>query len=179
MTEGSPPPIEINPYQAPQAEVDERPVGEPAAPAGQPTRLMVEHLRGTGPWVLFLAIIGFIYSAFMGLSGLTSLVLVPFMGAFGDTVPGGSAVFVFTAVFYVGGALGMALVSWHMVRFYQAILRAGRSKGADDVGDAVTAQQRLWKVIGITTIVSVAGGFLLGIAFSVLAVTMTTGAFGF
>jgi hypothetical protein len=60
-----------------------------------------------------------------------------------------------------------------MVRYYQAIGRATRSGAMPDFEAALTVQQRLWKVIGITALASIGGGVVVGV---VLGVVVAVGA---
>jgi hypothetical protein len=140
----------FNPYEAPLSAVDGRSAGAQAPAQGMHTPTMVEALRGTRPWVLFLAILGFIGCGFMVLGGL--------MMAVAGAVAGQSAgwgvaqgillglVYVFLGAFY-------AFFSWLLVRYATAIGRLLATNETQHVEGALEAQRVFWKVMGITTIV--------------------------
>jgi len=149
---------EFNPYKAPQAEVGGVRLNEQATPPGEPSAAMVSHLKGTGPWALFLAIMGFISGGFMLLSGVSSAAIIPFMSAIGDQPSGlpsafGSGIFAFTAVFYVVGGAIYGITSYYLVRYSQAIGRVTRTRTFESVEGALATQQKFWKIVGITTII--------------------------
>lgn len=169
----------FNPYQAPSSEVAGRTIGQESVPAGQPTPKMIAHLKATGPWVLFLAVLGFIQAAFTGLSGLVSLVMAPIVGqTSGESMPGGIALFALLSLFYIGIAVAVGIVSYRLVVFNQMISRAVRTGEGGEVEEAIEAQRRFWKTAGVTTIVMVAGSFLFVFVIVIFSVAATSGGSG-
>lgn len=155
---------DFNPYQAPSAEVGVEGTTREAVD-GQPTPTLIEKLNGTGPWVLFLAVMGFIGAAFMALSGLSSLVMLPLMSRLGQGATGGGemGVFIGLSLFYIGGGAAYALLAYLLVRYYQGISAATRQRTFESVEVALGAQSRFWRAAGVTTVAMI----LLTIVFTV------------
>lgn len=155
---------EFNPYQAPAAEVGDLAPSRDAA-SGVPTPSLLEKLGGTAPWVLFLAIMGFIGAAFMLLSGLSSLVMVPLLNSLEQPLPnsGGVGMFIGLSLFYVVGGGVYAVLAYLLVRYYQKISTATRERSFESVEEALGVQATFWRVTGITTIVML----LLSIVFTI------------
>lgn len=145
---------EFNPYKAPLAEVGGAPLGEVRANIGEPTEAMLKGLKGTGPWATLLAILGFIAGGFMLLSGFSSAVAVPFIGAMGqaDLASFTGAIVALSALFYIAGGAAYGISSYYLARYSQAIGRVGRSQSLDDIEGALGAQHKFWRTVGIATI---------------------------
>jgi hypothetical protein len=149
--------VEFNPYRAPAARVEAQPRVGPEPAAGEPTEAMIDHLRGTAPWALFLAIIGFIGAGFMVLSGLTLFVMMPFMGAgqTGSTEPSVVGILIFTGVFYLAGGAADGVASYFLVRYSQAIARVNETRTLGDVERAIASQHGFWRATGLVTVLIV------------------------
>lgn len=166
---------EFNPYKAPAAQVEAAARIGPEPAAGEPTEAMIEHLRGTGPWALFLAIIGFISAGFMLLSGMAAIVMMPFVeadqpGSASSATPG---ILAFAGAFYLVGGASYGVASYFLARYSQAIARVSESRALGDVERAIGSQHRFWRAAGVVTIVLVgfAALFVAGIVASVAAMT--------
>lgn len=130
-----------------------------ASPYGSVSPGMVAHLRATGPWVRFLAILGFIGS---GLMVVLSLVMMVVGGAamgkdLGLEGPAAFAVGLAMGAVYLFIAGWYVVFSWLLYRYASAI---SAMKAAPDVPtfawameSALHYQRRFWKVAGIVMIV--------------------------
>jgi hypothetical protein len=165
---------DFNPYRPPAAEVIGQPAGGPEAAAGEPTETMVRHLRDTGPWALFLAIMGFIGCGVMLLSGLSSLLMTPVMQGLdpNGTQPFVSGIFVFVGVFYVIDGASVAIVSYYLTRYSQSISRVVESRTLGDVERALATQHRFWRALGIVTIGLVVLTLLVTVGFAAYLTSM-------
>jgi hypothetical protein len=136
---GSPIDPEQNPYQAPAA-----PIPSPsfATPGNWPTVPVVELLAQTRPWVMFIAILGFICSGLMIIGGLFAAVVLVAMGGAG-MVEG--------AVLLVYPVLGVVYYfpSQFLFRFAQRIRDLRYSHNVADLEAALAAQKSFWKFCGI------------------------------
>ena len=110
----------------------------------------LQYLRSTKPWVLFLAVLGFIGTAFMVLASL-------FMFAVAALAPANPKLP--AALFFVIGAVYLAMTLFFclipgilLVRYSRAISRIPVS-GQTALEDALARQKTFWKYAGIFTIV--------------------------
>jgi hypothetical protein len=144
-----------NPY-APPASADPYGALSGPAPDGAPVDggavpdAIVEHLRGTRPWVMFLAVIGFLGSGLIVLLGLG----VAIAGALGTgseiaLMVGMGCGYVVLGGIYVLPAVGL-------VRYGTAIERLVRHPRMELLGAAIDQQRWFWKVVGIMTAVVIA-----------------------
>jgi len=134
----------INPYEAPASERGGVPVGGPVP--GEPlTESMLESLRRTRPWALFLAILSFVFCGFIGL-GAVGLIAVAVVE--GDDVP----VLVGVGGFYLALAVIYFVLGFFLVRYARSIGTVNETGRAEEVEDALWAQQRFWKAAGVVTI---------------------------
>ena len=142
-----------NPYEPPASERGGVPVGGPVP--GEPlTESMLESLRRTRPWAMFLAILSFIFCGFIALGtlGLLAVAVVE-----GDDVP----VLVGVGVFYLALAVIYFVLGLFLVKYARSIGVVNETGRAEEVEDALWAQQRFWKAAGVVTI-SVIGLTVVG-----------------
>jgi hypothetical protein len=141
----------LNPYQPPshptQAQWAQTQGPSQVSPA------LVESLRKTRPWVMLLAILGSISVGFFVLGGLAAMVAISAPLGFGYLV--------------MAGIYMLPLVA--MFRFTSAINRLLHGGGQQELEQAVDAQQSIWQVMGIMTLVAMVLGvvaFFGAIAFA-------------
>ncbi len=143
---------EVNPYVSP----GEPPAGfdAPAQPeeGGTITPRIHTALAQTRPWVLFLAILGFIGGGLVVLVGL---------GMLGMSVAGGGAgmdagIGAVQAVVFLVMSTIYLVPSYYLLRYGQQIGRFLRSSGTHELETALIAQKSFWKLIGILTLVFMA-----------------------
>jgi hypothetical protein len=151
-----------NPYAPPQAHAgpmltDDLPAG------GAVSDAVVEPLRSTRPWVIFLAVLGFIGAGLMVVVGLAMLA----MGRLIPNVPGA-----FGLIYIALGAV-YVFPSLHLLRYGSAIARLVRDPRTDLLAVALGHQRSFWKLVGIMTAVLLA---LYPIAIVVFVVMAMKGA---
>lgn len=159
---------EHNPYQAPLSAFDEMPRRELPPPGVHHTPEMMEALRATRPWVLFLGILGFVGAGFMVLGGLFFLfaMLAAATGGGSSATGVGQAVLVAAMYVFFGGVY--ALFAWLLIRYSGAIGRFLATDATEHLEQALDSQRVFWKVSGIVAIVSMVLSFLAVIAVAVV-----------
>jgi hypothetical protein len=144
-----------NPYSPPSDLGVSGPSAQQAPAPGSPSPNAVEHLRRTRPWTMFLSILGFIGGGLMALATL-------FMGigaaAGSSEFMGGedAAVVLALAAFYAVATVMYILVSVLLFKYGRAIgylLQFGRNQ---ELEEALDAQRRFWKAMGVIAIVTMA-----------------------
>lgn len=136
-----------NPYSAPIVTGNEVPQYS-SAQAGQITQEMIEALRQTRPWVLFLAILGFVGCGVFFLVGIAVMSMSALPGIPQQDFP--------------TGALG--LIYWILIPFYlvpslklmnyaRSIQKLMSGGGAPALQEALVQQKSFWKLVGIFTLV--------------------------
>ena len=131
-----------NPYQPPQAL--DVPYGSFSA-SGADTAVpppILEAMRQTRPWVIFLAILGFIGTGLMILGGL----VVMAMGGFGKLPGAFGLIYVVLALIYVAPSL-------YLFRYGTGIGRLLERGGIDGLTHALVCQKSFWRLVGIMTLV--------------------------
>ena len=154
---------QYNPYSPPETHAPamaESPVDDPADVPDH----IVEHLRGTRPWVIFLAIVGFLGSGLMALAGLAMMVM-----AGTAKIPAwvGLIYFVFAGVCLVPAI--------YLVRYGSSIGRLLRDPRMERLGVALDTQRIYWKAVGIMCAVLIA---LYPIAIVIVVVVAAAGKTG-
>ncbi len=136
-----------NPYAPPQAH-DYQVNDDGPGDAGAVSEAVMEPLRRTRPWVLFLAIVGFIGTGLMGLFGLFALALGT--STAGAGVPAGMGlVYIVLAGVYV-------MPSLRMLNYASSIARLVRDPRTERLVVALDHQRSFWKLVGIMTAVVLA-----------------------
>jgi hypothetical protein len=142
-----------NPYAPPQSpELYAPPMDAPVDPTVVPDAI-VEQLRGTRPWVIFLAIVGLLVSGLAVLGGFGV------MAASALTVPKGKT----DAMFLVIGGVAYVLFGAIYVLPSVGLLRYGTAIGVlmreprmEKLAAALDRQRWFWKAVGIMTAVMIA-----------------------
>jgi hypothetical protein len=136
----------------------------PPAPQTAPqedkyTPVMVEHLKNTRPWVLFLAIMMIVGCGFLVIAGLFVLLSGALMGIasraydFGDLNMG--AVLGLIGVFYLFlPAIYVAPIIF-LFKFASSVSQLVKAGGAQHMETALRYQKTFWKYMGILTIVMI------------------------
>lgn len=147
--------MNTNPYQPPTASYDDRAqTGDGEVPPE-----IVEAMRQTRPWVLFLGVLGFLSVGLMALLGLGVMVANP------KGMPGGGAlglVYILLGVLYVVPAL-------YLWRYGGRIGTLVQFPSMDALRDALVQQKSFWRFSGIMVAV------LMGIYFLVILGAMAYG----
>ncbi len=166
----------MNPYQ---------PYAPPAAPAGPPqmgyaagassgvSDLVLEMLRQTRPWVIFMGILFFIGSAFMLFAGVSmAIVGVAMAGAMKN--PFGAAL----GFVYIPFGLLYIYPGLKLVKYGSAIGRLLETRAMADLEDAMLQQKSMWKFYGISSIVAILFTIVMVVVMIGAAVSGATKAFG-
>lgn len=125
-----------------------------------------EALAGTRPWVLFMAIVAYIGTAFVILAAVVLVVASTTQGPRGSIAIG---------LIYLGLAALYFLAARHLMAYATGISAYLSSNRVSDLNRALMAQMSFWRLIGFLTIV----GFVLGVIVtivSLLAITALTDA---
>ncbi len=153
-----------NIFAAPRAEVRDM-----AGGAGLITDAIVTALRKTRPWVLFLAVMGFIASLFTVLGGVSALfgaMMMKNVSGMEDSMPAiGSSMMVGAGMLYMVSGVIYFMASWYLLKYAGAIKRLIQSLAVVDLEMALNYQASFWKLLGIlalVTIVLVIGILVLG-----------------
>jgi hypothetical protein len=144
-----------NPY-SPPADLGAGARSAPIAPApGGPSANAVDLLRRTRPWAMFLAILGFIGGGVMALAtlfmGIGAAAGASDFGGGGDT-----GIVVALAAFYAVAAAMYLFVSVLLFKFGRAIGYLVQFNRNDELEEALDAQRRFWKAMGVIAIVTMA-----------------------
>lgn len=131
------------------------------------TAALYESMRGTKPWVRFLAVLGFIGSGLMVLGGFFMLIGGGLMAVSDkQAMPFAGFPVVIALVYLVMGAIYL----YPAVRLWAYGTRIGEmlaSQSMHDLEAAIESQRRFWRVVGIYVIVLI-GIYVLAIAGVVL-----------
>jgi hypothetical protein len=131
------------------------------APWGPITRGMVEHLRDTRPWVLFVSILGFVGAGFMVVLALAVAVIGALPTESDELgLAGGIAL----AAVYLLGALLYVVFAFRLYQYAAAIRSFTSSRDARSMEAALGHQRAFWRLVGIVGIV-----YLVILALIVLA----------
>jgi hypothetical protein len=131
-----------NPYEAPRAGVMDAPRAQGLADGDLPESV-VTLLRQTRPWVLFLAILGFLGAGFCALAGL----FVAVAGGVGGRMPAALGL-----VYFVIAAL-YVFPSLHLLRFSSSIQRLVNDPRMTRLEVALGHQKDFWRFVGLCAIV--------------------------
>jgi hypothetical protein len=143
-----------NPYSPPADLAGRGPSAHVPKGPGNPTQNTVDLLSRTRPWAMFLSILGFIGGGLMALATL-------FMGigaaADSSSFMGGEAPLVGALAAFYAIATGMyLLVSVLLFKYGRAIGFLVQFNRNQELEEALDAQRRLWKAMGVIAIVMMA-----------------------
>jgi hypothetical protein len=138
---------EDNPYAAPVSD---------AARAGRGgldedrvvTPEILEAMTQTRPWVVLIAVLGFIGGGLLVLIGVGTFAF----GTFNDIPIGGAG---FLSLFYVGIAAIYVFASLYLWRYGAAIKLMQEGYGVHALTDALRQQKAFWRISGVVALVMV------------------------
>lgn len=138
------------------------------------TAEMVESLRGTRPWALFISVLGFLGAFLTSGMGL----LVAGLGLIGGGVVGSqgsgeagvavAGVYGIMGLFYVVAGLIYGIPAWRLWQFCSAIETMNRGGRADAMAKALEMQRQFWKTVGLMIILSFVLVILMAIAMAAI-----------
>jgi hypothetical protein len=152
-----------NPYQAPHAQTAGAAPAAWSPAGGVVPATIVEALRQTRPWVIFLSVLGFLGSGAMVLGGIFIMIT----GFAASDVAGASP------LGFITPFLGLVYILLAAVYIVPSILlwRFGASIGQfllrsdmETLSDTIVRQKAFWRFVGIFTVVLMAIYFLAIIA---------------
>ena len=128
------------------------------------TPSMIESLRATRPWALFLAILGFIAAGFMLISGLFSIVGFSAMSHHSYSGP-----FPFFLMALLNILVGLLYIvpSYFLLKYATSIGGVLNYGGQHSMEQALSYQKSFWKFAGILSIISIVFA-ILGIAAAII-----------
>jgi hypothetical protein len=135
-----------NPYQPPTSEVRE----SYQHGATNVSEAVLHSMRGTRPWVLMFAILGFLTVGFMVIAGLAMFAIGASNSELGV---GGGAAF---GVLYLAIGVLYLFPSLRLLYYANAIGTLLHRGAQADLETALSHQQRFWKFVGIVTLVTLA-----------------------
>ena len=126
---------------------------------GAITDTVINALKKTRPWVLFLAILGFIGAALTLLVGIAVVISSMMMGNLegmdAEIAPFGSGRMIGVGVLYAVMAVIYFLSALYLLRYAGAIKRLSSSLSVADLEAALEQQASFWKLIGILVLISI------------------------
>ena len=132
-----------NPYAAPITD-HQRPQSSGLPGDALVTPGILDSMKQTRPWVLFLGILGFIAAGLMVLGGLGMLIAGSAMGK--AEMGGLAALYIVLAVFYIFPSL-------YLYRYAGSIKLLLSGYGVHALEEALGHQKSFWKLVGILTAV--------------------------
>ena len=108
------------------------------------------YLKGTSPWVKFLAVVGFVATAFMVLGGLFMFVGAALAPA-NSRLP--AAFFPAVGVIYLVMSLFFCLIPSILLMRYGRAITDIPASGQKSMEHALQRQKTFWKYVGIFTVV--------------------------
>jgi hypothetical protein len=130
-----------NPYSTPVVQGKKRSSG-----GGSGGGSAIEPLRKTRPWVIFLAILGFINSLFV----VGGAVIVMISPAPDDVENGGLVKIIAASIMLVSGLL-YGIPSFLLVKYGMAIGEFLEQPNSENLSRALSAQMSFWRLIGMVT----------------------------
>lgn len=152
-----------NPYQAPQAP-SYQPHAAAPAPGQEVPATIVESMRGSRGWIMFLGILTVIGAGLMVLGGLGVMVAADRIGMPGFL----GMVYIFMAAIYV-------LPAVFMLRFAGAIKQLTETRSMDSLDEACARSRDFWRLVGIMALVVMVLYFLA--VFAAIAMGVAGSAF--
>lgn len=112
------------------------------------TNHMIDSMRSTRPWAMFLSVLGFISVGFMVIAAMGIMVLGSVLPQHIDGFPAVlmGALYIFMSFFYLVPAI-------YLFRYSSAIGRFLDSMTASEMESALSYQKSFWKFVGIVAII--------------------------
>jgi predicted membrane channel-forming protein YqfA (hemolysin III family) len=127
---------------------------------------MVEAMRRTRPWVLFIGVLLFLAAAFSVMGGLAAVAGMVLMANARDNLPG--VVVAAMGIFYLVASVIYVFLGVHLLKYSSAIGRLVASGHGQDMEDALQSQHRFWRLCGALALV----GLVVALVGIVAAITI-------
>ncbi len=161
--------MQRDPYDPPSELSKGAPLA-PVIPKNLPTANIIESLRGTRPWLLLMAILGFVGAGLMFLGGLF-VVLATALGSAASQGDMPSGFLWALGFIYLVVAGCYVFVSVLLVRGFSSMGRVIDGGGIAELEDAIDTQRVFWKTLGISVIAGIALGVVAFVGAMIAAVT--------
>ncbi len=126
---------------------------------GLMTDSIIGSLRKTRPWTLLIAILGFVFSAFMVIAGVPMLLGGGMMGSGMEGMEGlevfGGGMMIGLGVLYLVMGVIYFMASLYLLRYSGSIKRVVAGMQVSDLETALSQQASFWKLMGIMTLLTV------------------------
>ncbi len=129
---------------------------------GLMTDSIIGSLRKTRPWTLLIAILGFVFSAFMVIAAVPMLLGGGMMGSGMEGMEGVEGLEVFGGGMMIGmGVLYLVMgviyfiASLYLLRYSGSIKRVVSGMQVGDLEAALSQQASFWKLMGIMTLLTI------------------------
>lgn len=129
-------------------------------------------LQRTKPWMLFLAILGFIGCGLMIIGGIGMLVAGAVTGSRASSNMPFPGFFAVIGVLYLAFAVFYLLPCIRLAKTCSAITRLSTTSSNEDLIACLEQQRKFWKFIGVLTVIGIAV-YLLFIVFAVVGSAVT------
>ena len=149
--------------------------GSSAGDNGSVTSGMIQQLKRTRPWVLFLSILGFIGTFFMAIgtvgmfAGGAAMFAKAGSQAAGIATGAGVAYLLMTLLYF--------FASLYLFKYAKSIKKAVNLGGSEHVENALKSQASFWKLVGILTAIMIVL-MILAMVFGVGSAMMGLGGAG-
>jgi DNA-directed RNA polymerase subunit RPC12/RpoP len=153
---------DLNPYASPTAPAEIDGTARIATESQAVTPGIRRAMSQTRPWVLFLAVLGFVAGGLMALAAV-AMVLVAL-------VAGELEMLIVGPIYLLYAALYLAC-AYYLLLYGRRIVSFERSNDVHDLESALVAQKSFWKLVGITLAVMLVLGFLMA-GFALLTIAM-------
>lgn len=142
-------------YRPPDAALESDDPGSGVAPPGA-----VRELRGTRPWVIFMAIVSFVGSGFALLGGIGVTVMGSLAPAGAGPDPLGGRIWILGIVYILFGLL-YVYPGVRLLQYALAIGKLIRVPDAAQLAKTLVYQRLFWRFAAILTILVIVGYFVL------------------
>jgi hypothetical protein len=119
------------------------------------TRHMIDSMRSTRPWAMFVSILGFIIVGFMLLAAMVIMVLGSVLPQEVDGFPA-----VLIGIVYIIMSFFYLVPSIYLFKYSSAIGSFLYTMSESEMESALTYQQSFWKFVGIVGIIMIAFAIL-------------------
>lgn len=162
--------MQHDPYNPPSEISTGAPRVAPTDGTALPTENIIESLRGTRPWMLLMAILGFIGAGLTFLGGFFVVLAAALGGAAaeGDMPPGFLWILGFIYLVAAGWYIFISVV---LVRGFSSMGRVIDGGGIAELEEALDAQRFFWKTLGISVIAGIALGIVAIVGLTIAAVS--------
>ncbi len=131
--------------------IRKEPVTEADKTAPALTNAMIESVKGIGPWVRFLSVIGFISVAFLIFAATLMLGISLFANNLGESpIPNG--IIIAVSILYVIIAILYIFPSLYLWNTASAVIRIKKGNIVSGMETALSKQRSFWKFVGIMII---------------------------